>query len=121
MEMSDGIGDKNGALETVNTATTGESSSNPSRGTQDGLIRDAPEAGEAHVSNATRRYRVYKRRWFGLFQLTLLNIIVSWDVSATNHHRRNRLRPLQVANLTSLAVVNLLRNINDRVAILWSQ
>lgn len=27
-------------------------------------------------------YRVYKRRWFGLFQLVLLNIVVSWDVSA---------------------------------------
>lgn len=26
-------------------------------------------------------YRVYKRRWFGLAQLVLLNIIVSWDVS----------------------------------------
>lgn len=26
-------------------------------------------------------YRTYKRRWFGLAQLTLLNIIVSWDVS----------------------------------------
>lgn len=26
-------------------------------------------------------YKVYKRRWFGLLQLTLLNIIVSWDVS----------------------------------------
>ena len=26
-------------------------------------------------------YRVYKRRWFGLVQLALLNIIVSWDVS----------------------------------------
>lgn len=25
-------------------------------------------------------YRVYKRRWFGLVQLALLNIIVSWDV-----------------------------------------
>jgi hypothetical protein len=25
-------------------------------------------------------YRVYKRRWFGLFQLVLLNVIVSWDV-----------------------------------------
>ncbi|KAI0011497.1 major facilitator superfamily domain-containing protein [Xylariaceae sp. FL0662B] len=24
-------------------------------------------------------YQVYKRRWFGLVQLTLLNIIVSWD------------------------------------------
>lgn len=25
-------------------------------------------------------YRVYKRRFFGLLQLVLLNIIVSWDV-----------------------------------------
>jgi hypothetical protein len=25
-------------------------------------------------------YKVYKRRWFGLAQLVLLNIIVSWDV-----------------------------------------
>ncbi|KAI0112481.1 major facilitator superfamily domain-containing protein [Nemania sp. FL0031] len=24
-------------------------------------------------------YKVYKRRWFGLVQLTLLNIIISWD------------------------------------------
>ncbi len=26
-------------------------------------------------------YKVYKRRWFGLVQLVLLNIVVSWDVS----------------------------------------
>jgi FLVCR family MFS transporter 7 len=26
-------------------------------------------------------YRVYKRRWLGLMQLVLLNIVVSWDVS----------------------------------------
>lgn len=26
-------------------------------------------------------YRVYKIRWFGLMQLILLNIVVSWDVS----------------------------------------
>jgi len=99
MEMSDGIGDKTAVLEMVNTATTAESSSNPSRGTQDGLIGDAPEGAEAHLSNtATRRYRVYKRRWFGLFQLTLLNIIVSWDVSAIDHHRRNRHTTFQIAN-----------------------
>ncbi|KAI0468994.1 hypothetical protein F4859DRAFT_144922 [Xylaria cf. heliscus] len=24
-------------------------------------------------------YKVYRRRWFGLIQLTLLNIVVSWD------------------------------------------
>ena len=26
-------------------------------------------------------YKVYKIRWFGLMQLVLLNIVVSWDVS----------------------------------------
>jgi hypothetical protein len=26
-------------------------------------------------------YKVYKRRFFGLFQLVLLNIVISWDVS----------------------------------------
>ncbi|KAI1431435.1 major facilitator superfamily domain-containing protein [Xylaria sp. CBS 124048] len=29
--------------------------------------------------DGTVQYKVYKRRWFGLAQLTLLNIIVSWD------------------------------------------
>ena len=33
------------------------------------------ESGEDQVL-----YRVYKRRFFGLFQLVLLNIIVSWNV-----------------------------------------
>ena len=32
--------------------------------------------------SATRRleYRVYKRRFFGLAQLVLLNIVINWDV-----------------------------------------
>jgi FLVCR family MFS transporter 7 len=36
---------------------------------------------ESRGSDHPQQYRVYKRRWFGLFQLVLLNIIVSWDVS----------------------------------------
>lgn len=34
-------------------------------------------------ANGSRQvvYKVYKRRWFGLLQLVLLNIVVSWDVS----------------------------------------
>ncbi|KAI0377020.1 MFS general substrate transporter [Hypomontagnella monticulosa] len=44
-------------------------------------------AGSQEVENASIEdgdrgsitYKVYKRRWFGLVQLTLLNIIVSWD------------------------------------------
>ncbi|KAF2812469.1 MFS general substrate transporter [Mytilinidion resinicola] len=30
-------------------------------------------------SHHNRHFRVYKRRWFGLIQLILLNIVVSWD------------------------------------------
>jgi len=41
------------------------------------------EEDEAHINGAQRpiEYRVYAIRWFGLMQLVLLNIIVSWDVS----------------------------------------
>lgn len=36
------------------------------------------------VENGTStEYRTYKRRWFGLVQLTLMNMMVSWGVS--NH------------------------------------
>lgn len=37
--------------------------------------RHGVSAGESVV------YRTYKRRWFGLAQMVLMNIIVSWDVS----------------------------------------
>lgn len=45
---------------------------------------EAGRAGTMESGTATAavvEYKVYKRRWFGLVQLTLLNIIVSWDVS----------------------------------------
>jgi FLVCR family MFS transporter 7 len=32
-------------------------------------------------SSSQSQFKVYKRRWFGLAQLVLLNIVVSWDVS----------------------------------------
>lgn len=39
-------------------------------------------SGDANEDGALMpEYRTYKRRWFGLAQLTLMNIIVSWDVS----------------------------------------
>lgn len=34
-------------------------------------------------SGARPVYRVYKRRFWGLAQLVLLNIVVSWDVGTT--------------------------------------
>ena len=33
------------------------------------------------VTYSHTHFKVYKRRWFGLAQLVLLNIVVSWDVS----------------------------------------
>jgi hypothetical protein len=44
-----------------------------------GVEGGAAVNGEAAPGAGT--FQVYKRRWFGLFQLALLNIIVSWDVS----------------------------------------
>ncbi|ERT00907.1 cell surface receptor/MFS transporter (FLVCR) [Sporothrix schenckii 1099-18] len=32
-----------------------------------------------NTASGVTEYKVYKRRWFGLLQLTLLNVIVSWD------------------------------------------
>lgn len=40
-----------------------------------------------HAASAVQSHqplRLYKRRFFGLFQLVLLNVIVSWDVSCCN-------------------------------------
>ncbi|KAH8810847.1 major facilitator superfamily domain-containing protein [Xylogone sp. PMI_703] len=34
---------------------------------------------DTEIFDETVEYKVYKRRWFGVFQLVLLNIIVSWD------------------------------------------
>lgn len=39
-------------------------------------VGDIPN-GDGHHAGVT--YRTYRRRWFGLVQLTLLNIMVSWD------------------------------------------
>lgn len=54
--------------------------SRPTTANQGHHFDGAPQDhGEEH---ATPVYRVYKRRWFGLMQLVLMNIIVSWDVSS---------------------------------------
>lgn len=44
--------------------------------------RSMPDGDQLALANGQHVvYRVYKIRWFGLTQLILLNIIVSWDVS----------------------------------------
>lgn len=42
-------------------------------------LREQPTA-EMSLSETPTQYRTYKRRWFGLFQLVLMNIVVSWTV-----------------------------------------
>lgn len=80
METSLDADDKKGGVEVIDTVRTGESSTN-AKLNESGVIGDAPEHGETHVSSGPHHFKVYKRRFFGLLQLTLLNIIVSWDVS----------------------------------------
>lgn len=47
-------------------------------GSNDDLL---PEEEGGNGADGEVVWRVYKRRWFGLGQLVLLNIVVSWDVS----------------------------------------
>lgn len=42
-------------------------------------------------SYSHEHYKVYKRRWFGLAQLVLLNVVVSWDVSVWRFSSQVRL------------------------------
>ena len=45
-------------------------------------ISQSSGLGQRSLLPSTRSYKTYKRRFFGLAQLVLLNIIVSWDVSS---------------------------------------
>ena len=86
--------DKSAVL-SLETVGSGSSADNGLRevGSADGLLDEedgrhlgnhtdaGPSTGVGNMP-ANTVYKVYKRRWFGLLQLALLNIIVSWDVSA---------------------------------------
>src|SRR5687767_1444711 len=53
-------------------------------GSSDGnALEGVATAETAPGSSTTVVYRTYKRRWFGLVQLTLMNIVVSWGVCLT--------------------------------------
>ena len=69
-----------------------ELSSRPSDGDGAGAGRVPATTGARAAARQPEEmeYKVYRRRWFGLVQLTLLNIIVSWDVSGTVPHRTGR-------------------------------
>lgn len=49
----------------------------------DALFHESRPSQDLTEDGTVEFFKVYKRRWFGLVQLTLLNIVVSWDVSLT--------------------------------------
>jgi hypothetical protein len=64
---------------------------------------DEEEGGGSVADAESTEYRVYKRRWFGLVQLTLMNIIVSWGVSTyislhQTHHLRSPLSSILISS-----------------------
>jgi FLVCR family MFS transporter 7 len=83
------VEDGSGSAVPIEPRETGSSSAMPGDGDED--------VGEGNGGDVVV-YKVYKRRWFGLVQLVLLNIIVSWDVSSLSW----RLPPSSHSALTTL-------------------
>jgi hypothetical protein len=79
-----------------------------------GTQGDGNNGGENVEGTGGRVYKVYKRRWFGLVQLVLLNIIVSWDVSRLSIE----VQPASKMSLMQPSVALFLRQLNNDVAIL---
>ena len=79
-----GTGDKGQFSNVEGHYTDGE------RLAESSTARSMGDGDELPLANGTRgdrvEYKVYKIRWFGLTQLILLNIVVSWDVSFSNEH-----------------------------------
>ena len=63
------------------TARSDKSSSSESASETARELFTTPNGEIEGDDNLNVTYRVYRRRWFGLAQLVLLNIIASWDVS----------------------------------------
>jgi hypothetical protein len=77
IEMQDAAIPTKTSVETRDNLEISRSVSNGGPSESGATLRDAHEdAVQSHEP-----LRLYKRRFFGLFQLVLLNIIVSWDVS----------------------------------------
>lgn len=72
--------------------------------------------------NEHGEYRVYRRRWFGLAQLVILNIIVSWDVRTFYPFLCIFVARRRVLMLRGIcAVVDLLPRVENVLAILQRQ
>lgn len=71
----------------VETETAAEAPGPASQGASSPKPQPLEIEGQGASNDATTdqttavQYKTYRRRWFGLVQLTVLNIIVSWGVS----------------------------------------
>jgi hypothetical protein len=52
---------------------------------QEMSVPSSPERNPPPPMDTPETYRTYKRRWFGLVQLVLLNAVVSWNVYASSY------------------------------------
>lgn len=78
---SEGSGDKIGGRFWRGTKLGSQDYSLGERNIGENGTIDVGGEGEGSVANGTStEYRTYKRRWIGLATLTLMNIVVSWDV-----------------------------------------
>lgn len=78
----DNDGNNNNNNNNTNNSTDNRGARRFPRMGLDALLHESrPSSGELDRDGTAQFYKVYKRRWFGVVQLTLLNIIVSWDVS----------------------------------------
>lgn len=71
-----------------------------------GMGRGSTERNGIAASNGGK-FKVYKRRWFGLVQLVLLNIIVSWDVSMTRKFHSISTYPCRVLDDRRVIVLRM--------------
>lgn len=81
MSEMENLGPQYGNLSHMETRFTVEEQSSPTEGlsgTNSAELLSPMMRREANGGQVV--YKVYKRRWFGLTQLVLLNIVVSWDV-----------------------------------------
>ena len=72
--------------------------------------RDGASNPSSSSAGSVPVYRTYKRRWFGVAQIVLMNIIVSWDVSRRTPALTRR-RILHCRPCASLCLLVVLRRV----------
>lgn len=78
--VDDNTNNNNNSNTHTNTHTNNRGARRFPRMGLDALLHESrPSSGDLDRDGTVQFYKVYKRRWFGVVQLTLLNIIVSWD------------------------------------------